>query len=99
MISKGIQPDLPIRPNPDGRKNAKPNGRKSDETAEKMRNRTAEYDETAEYGLAAIPTYYIKAIFHSCHANFLLYFLHIISTPILTLCLNKIAKPYSAIFV
>ena len=28
--------NLPIRPNPDGRKYAKPDGRKSDETAEKM---------------------------------------------------------------
>ena len=74
-----FQADLPIRPNPDGRKYAKPNGQKSDETAEKMKNRMAEFDETAEYRLAAFPTYYIKAISNSCHVNFLLYLLHIIS--------------------
>ena len=40
--------NLSIRPNPDGRINRKPEGQIIDETAEKIENLEAEFNETAE---------------------------------------------------
>ena len=53
--------NLSIRPNLEGRKNTNLDGRKIDETAEKIQTRTAEFDERAEYDNATLPTYYITA--------------------------------------
>ena len=41
--------NLSIQPNPNGRINTKLNGRIIDQTAELIKNRAAEFDQTAEY--------------------------------------------------
>ena len=49
-------PNLSIRQNPDGWINTKPNGRINDQKAELIKNRTAEFDQTAEYWCSIVPT-------------------------------------------
>ena len=48
--------DWPRRPNPDGRINKN----RMAEKKPRWPNRTAEFDETAEYILAIVPTHYFK---------------------------------------
>ena len=50
-----------MRPNPEGRKIEKPEGRIYDEMAELLKNWKAKFYPKAEYIVIVIPTQYIKA--------------------------------------